>query len=96
MRYVTLGAGRSFFHGRDHFGSDVGTCTGCGRVENLDLLDGKDDGTGDFTLLECVACYGPGWLPAVSLDAHASVRPDLERDYARHRQEVELSGVVFG
>jgi hypothetical protein len=28
---------------------------------HIDDLDGKDDGTGNFTIFECEKCYGPGW-----------------------------------
>jgi hypothetical protein len=38
-------------------------CDGCGTPTHIDLLDGKDDGTGNFTILECRKCYGPGWAP---------------------------------
>jgi len=39
-------------------------CSKCGKPTPIDLLDAKDDGTGNFTILECQSCYGPGWLPA--------------------------------
>jgi hypothetical protein len=42
---------------------DVIPCHGCGRPTHLNLLDGKDDGTGDFNILACRDCYGPGWRP---------------------------------
>lgn len=38
-------------------------CHKCGTPTPLPLLDAKDDGTGDYNILECERCYGPGWLP---------------------------------
>lgn len=38
-----------------------GTCSKCGKIMPLDLLDAKDDGTGNYNILECQDCYGPGW-----------------------------------
>ncbi|MBS4048338.1 MAG: hypothetical protein KG075_18475 [Alphaproteobacteria bacterium] len=46
--------------------TDTEPCHGCGRTTPLDLLDAKDDGSGDFSILHCKACYGPGWLPMAS------------------------------
>lgn len=43
---------------------DVFACHACGKLEHIDDLDGKDDGTGEFTRLECAACYGPGYAKA--------------------------------
>lgn len=39
-------------------------CAKCGELKHLDLLDSKDDGSGNFTILECQGCYGPSWVPA--------------------------------
>lgn len=65
-------------------------CTNCGRVENIDLLDGGGPDFGkEPNALECIACYGPGWLPMASIDAHPSVCPDLAPLYQRHRTETE-------
>lgn len=44
--------------------TDCATCDACGRVTDIDLLDAKDDGTGDFAVLACERCYGPDWEPA--------------------------------
>lgn len=38
-------------------------CSACGRMTPPTLIDAKDDGTGNFTVLECPACYGEGWQP---------------------------------
>ena len=38
-------------------------CHKCGEQTEIDLLDSKDDGSGNFTILECRHCYGPGWSP---------------------------------
>lgn len=40
-------------------------CDKCQTLTDINLLDAKDDGTGNFTILECRACYGPGWVPAI-------------------------------
>lgn len=37
-------------------------CHSCGELTHINKLDGKDDGTGNYTLLECADCYGPGYL----------------------------------
>ena len=38
-------------------------CAACRRPTVVELIDGKDDGTGNFTVLHCPDCYGPGWAP---------------------------------
>ncbi len=48
---------------------DHAACDCCGRIEHIDLLDAKPDDPSnpagcDWTRLECIACYGPGWVPA--------------------------------
>ena len=43
---------------------DIHRCHKCGTPTHINLLDAKDDGTGNFTILECETCYGPGWEPA--------------------------------
>ena len=42
---------------------DTAKCHKCGETMHIDLLDAKDDGTGNYTILECRECYGPGWVP---------------------------------
>lgn len=44
--------------------AEVAACHKCGVETPIDELDAKDDGTGNFTILECPDCYGPGWTPA--------------------------------
>lgn len=57
-------------------------CTACGRVENIDLLDAGGPEFGkSHNALECIACYGPDWLPAMEITAHASACPDLAPAY---------------
>lgn len=46
-------------HGRDE--AETAPCTSCGKITSLRELDGKDDGTGNFEILECSTCYGPGY-----------------------------------
>jgi hypothetical protein len=38
-------------------------CMKCHQPTHIDLIDGKDDGTGNFNILECWECYGPDWRP---------------------------------
>jgi hypothetical protein len=61
-------------------------CGACGRIENIDLIDAKDDGTGDYVVFECIACYGEGWAPAVTGALRLSVCPDLKPHYERYRE----------
>ena len=58
----------------------LGTCDKCGKQENINLLDSKDDGSGDFTILECIACYGSLWQPCGSA-FEESIRPELTKMY---------------
>lgn len=43
-------------------------CDRCGTITHIDLLDGKDNGSGDYTILECQLCYGSGWAPRAVSD----------------------------
>ncbi len=36
-------------------------CHKCNLPTDIEMLDGKDDGSGNFETLECPGCYGPGW-----------------------------------
>ena len=40
---------------------EIYPCDCCGLPTHLNDLDGKDDGTGNYTILECGDCYGPGY-----------------------------------
>ena len=56
---------------------DHATCDCCGRLEHIDLLDAKPDEPDnpegcDWNRLECIACYGPNWVPG-----GGTRRPDL-------------------
>lgn len=66
---------------------DLGTCTKCGIVEHLHLLDGKSpdgDENSDFTAIECIQCYGPGWCPTGGVeDIALSVAPSLALHYQK-------------
>ena len=48
-------------------------CHKCGTPTDLNLLDMKDDGTGNWEIAECEACYGPGWKPAFTTNENESV-----------------------
>lgn len=37
------------------------TCDSCNITLPHYLIDGKDDGTGNYTILHCRKCYGSGW-----------------------------------
>lgn len=39
-------------------------CNSCGHLFHLEDLDAKDDGTGNFEILECKDCYGEGYVSA--------------------------------
>lgn len=66
---------------------DLIRCDACGREEHADLIDTKDDGTGNFTIMECIACYGEDWLPMDGSPESwkVSVRPDLAPYYRQWR-----------
>lgn len=72
-------------------GIEVAHCTKCGRPENINLLDGKDDGTGDFNLLECIRCYGEDWAPCGYTHLGQSIRSDLSDAY-EHWLEAHSKG----
>ena len=42
---------------------DILYCHSCGKANHIHLIDAKDDGTGNYTILECQDCYGDGWSP---------------------------------
>ena len=54
----------------------------CGRMTHLNLIDAKDNGTGNFEIFECRDCYGPGWMP-LNMD-------DLDPDSAVQREVHEF------
>lgn len=41
--------------------SETQLCSKCGLPTHINDLDAKDDGTGNYTILECGDCYGPGY-----------------------------------
>lgn len=60
-------------------------CTCCGRVENIDLLDGGGEAFGKSESdLECIACYGPDWLPSNADDIHKSCCSSLGPIYRQY------------
>lgn len=71
--------------------ADTEKCMKCGVLEHIDLLDGKSpdgDENGDFSRIECIACYGPGWCCADSgEDIRKSVAPSLAPHYERYLRE---------
>lgn len=65
-------------------------CHACGRLEHIDLIDGKapagaDPETADYDRLECIACYGPGWLPATHDAFGLSINEELHGLYLGFR-----------
>jgi hypothetical protein len=72
--------------------SDQGTCHKCGKMFHLDDLDGKDDGTGDFNILECKKCYGAGFTSA--RPPKVTVCPPSPELRARAKREAEIDKVV--
>ncbi len=67
-------------------------CHGCGREEDAHLIDVQDDGTGNFTVMKCVACYGPNWCPVGSDSFRLSVCPDLAPLYEAFRRREADAG----
>lgn len=51
---------------------DAYPCDKCQKMTCLEDLDGKNDGTGNFTILECGDCYGPGYVSAATGTAEMS------------------------
>ncbi|PDT77200.1 hypothetical protein [Bradyrhizobium sp. C9] len=69
--------------------TDFIICRNCGTEEHAHLIDAKPeigaDENSDFTRMECIACYGPGWRPAASTsDFKLSVAPHLAPYYAAY------------
>jgi len=46
---------------------DLFNCHKCQLLFPIDELDAKDRGDGNFTILECKNCYGPGFVFGPSL-----------------------------
>jgi hypothetical protein len=65
-------------------------------TEPLNLLDGKDDGTGDFNILACRDCYGPGWRPMRRADMapHAPAMVATRRARARPLKAQTVEGAM--
>ncbi len=59
-------------------------CDGCGVEEAAELVDAKDDGTGNFTVMQCIACYGPGYDMLSEAHASLSRQPHLRPLYEEH------------
>lgn len=63
----------------------IGRCHTCGVAEHIHLLDAKnpnDNESGDWTLIQCIACYGEGWCPTGGRDdVKLSVAPALKPFY---------------
>lgn len=72
-------------------------CDACGRVEHIDLLDAKPDDPSnpvgcDWNRLECIACYGPGWLPGGDGNTSVSICDELHGLYLGFRLKCWFSG----
>lgn len=52
---------------------EIAACRKCGTLTDVNLLDMKDDGTGNWTVAECEPCYGPGWRPAFTTNEDEAV-----------------------
>ena len=71
--------------------NDLIRCTKCGRFEHGYLIDGKAYGDPaieeNWTGLECIECYGPGWSPVGGVeDLKLSVVPALAPFYEAWRK----------
>jgi hypothetical protein len=65
----------------------LGKCTSCGTSEVIGLLDGKSPSgseNDDFTLLECIRCYGPDWHPNCDGDIKRSFVPQFAPLYDQY------------
>lgn len=69
-------------------------CDACGIKEYIHLIDGKDDGMGDFNRMECVRCYGPDWNPCNEAHIAGSVQPSLKPHYLRWQRSRPTPFVV--
>lgn len=80
---------------------DHATCDCCGRLEHIDLLDAKPDEPDnpqgcDWNRLECIACYGPGWLPATEGAVTRSACEELHGLYLGFRMRRWLAAAWAG
>ena len=54
-------------------GGESYPCDKCGTLTDINLLDTKDDGTGNWEIAECEQCYGSGWRPAITTNEDEAV-----------------------
>lgn len=67
----------------DHRGyvllGELAPCDCCGKLVDINLLDAKPAGPPhdkwSDQVLECEACYGPGWCPAETLATERKETP---------------------
>jgi hypothetical protein len=82
-------------------GHDIFPCDRCGKPTPIELLDARDDGTGDFTIMQCRRCYGPGWDRGVRAEPpfyplHFLITRAVVRRFTRLRNNVGLIiGAIF-
>ena len=66
---------------------DIATCMTCGAREHINLMDCKpppghpNPENADWNHMECIACYGPSWLPLDQTDIALSINPRLRWHY---------------
>lgn len=65
-------------------------CDCCGIVEAFDLLEPLADAESGRTMLRCIACYGPDWMPEVPSDIGRSVAPALRPLYEAYRYRMAV------
>lgn len=65
-------------------------CSKCGKVWHLHLLDAKDDGTGNFEILEGPCCYGVGWTACTTVAGHEGLTQDeIDAAFQAHAQTTQ-------
>ncbi|CCG43237.1 hypothetical protein [Magnetospirillum molischianum] len=64
--------------------ADKIACQKCGRKWHPHLIDAKDDGTGNFTILEGPCCYGPNWVPTTYTPIGDFTRSMLDEGMKMH------------
>lgn len=62
---------------------ETAACDKCGEETDINLLDAKDDGSGDYTILHCEKCYGPSWAPMAIAD-----QPGKSANVSQAREQI--------
>lgn len=71
------------------------TCNACGLDEAAELVDAKDDGSGDYTIMHCIRCYGMGYDMLDPAHASLSLQPSLAWLYEVWIEFFRLRDVIW-